>query len=880
MRFYRIKKQAATMCLWAIFLYGHAQKPVSFDVRTDNRPIIAKPEVVRDSNTVTGSVYGEGSLGALTLKDRVGTVGKMDNKFYDYNSGLKLSFPLVKDKVWFFGNEQLSGNRVPTQYNIGKEETEHILSRDDAQVITQLLQQRYGEEFDAGTADVYSPYRNDQIFFNGIDWKINDKNKVTLFNYTQLSNGTRLQRDRQVFRFGNMAYRQKDQTIETGVDWQFTFNDAWHGNVTAGYTVQNNRRDPISNPNLPQVQIAGRTPGSMILLGTDREADIYDSRQKIWNVEANFNWTIGRHELLIGTKNEFDNVKFAYLSGWNGRIDYLSIDDFLNSNPYRVRGTYSYINNDRQYILDNGSNFKLNRFNLYIQDDIQAYDNLRLTLGLRASMFHLPEKPSLSEKVKDVWADPHFGRTYSYTPVNRITNDFLNKIDFSPRFEFEYDAFRDGSMILHGGAGIFTGELPLSWLAYAYRHTGDLYGDFSQRADEEPFLPGLDPLKPGENGITDYIASTGVIIDNPNSGTTELDLVDNNFVMPKFFKTSIGADYKTNGWEFGLNFLYQKTMKDVFFQQVNTSDDPYWYGFDYEHKQPLYKGKVDPRFSSIYIMTNTEKGHKYAINMHVSKDFSSGWNFHADYTVGEEKDIKAGLESSMEANRQLTPALIPNNPELGYSNNDIRHRINAGVGYTVKWANGSKTSASLSFRANSGSPFTYGIVNHTLQGNSQYVSLVYVPERTEAHMFFKDNGEQTAQQQAEALNAFIEGDDYLKKRRGKFTERNAVRTPWNVKADLHLSHEIVTNHDKMQSVTFFADVINLTNLLSNKWGRQYFASDIFNATSSVGLTPILPFGEQNSNTYPVFTFGDSGKPYSIDYFESRARLQMGVKYSF
>lgn len=84
----------------------------------------------------------------------------------------------------------------------------------------------------------------------------------------------------------------------------------------------------------------------------------------------------------------------------------------------------------------------------------------------------------------------------------------------------------------------------------------------------------------------------------------------------------------------------------------------------------------------------------------------------------------------------------------------------------------------------------------------------------------------------------------------------------------------------MQTLTFSADVINLTNLLSKNWGKQYFASEAFNSTASVGLVPVLPFSEQNTGNYPVYTFADPGKPYSIDYFASRARLQLGVKYSF
>lgn len=861
---------------------AYGQKKAFYDVRKGNTIDEKRQEAVRDSSDrLKADIHLSGSSAAITGKDRVGTLGKMNSDYYDYSSGLQLSFPVVQGKLYFFGNETLDGGRTPSQYYVGSTETQHILSSSDADAITSFLNSRYGAAFDAGTAAEFVPRYHSKKFNNGIDWLINGANKLTLFSNITLSKSEYLNRDGQGFRFSSMAYDQVKNEIETGLQWSSAFSESLHADFSASYISIKDRRDPLGNANMPQVQIAGRTPGTLIFLGTDREASIYDSDQKVWTFDANIRWTFDEHDFLFGTQNELRDITFTYLSGWNGRIDYLSIEDFLNSNPYRVRGGYNYTNSSRQYILDNGgSDFNLNNFNVYIQDKIQVNKQLTVTPGLRANMVYLPTRPQLSDKVKDIWADPNFGTTYSYTPLNRIDNKFLNRVDLLPRIDIDFDLFADKSLIIRAGAGIFTGELPISWLAYAYRHTGDLYGDYSQRADDEPFSPNLDPLKPGQEGIADYIGQTGVILNNPNSGSTELDLIDNEFEMPKFFKTSLGIDYTVAGWKFGIEGMYQKTMKDILFQQVNVKDNPLWYGFDTEHRQPVYTGSVDPRFSSIYLMSNTKEGYQYYLKATVNKEFDFGLLFDAQYTYGESKDIKAGTNSSMEANRQLTASLIPNNPELAYSNSDIRHQIAAKVAYNMQWGKAGKTNVSLILDAKSGTPFTYGIVNHNIQGNSQYVSLIYIPTRDEAIRFFKDADGVTAQQQADAFNKFIDGDDYLKGKRGEFTERNAGRTPWNVRADLCLSHEFVTNKEKMQSLTVSMDVINLTNLLSKSWGKQYFTSETFNSTASVGLVPVLPFPQQNADNYPVYTFDEPGSPYSIDYFASRARLQFGIKYSF
>ena len=228
--------------------------------------------------------------------------------------------------------------------------------------------------------------------------------------------------------------------------------------------------------------------------------------------------------------------------------------------------------------------------------------------------------------------------------------------------------------------------------------------------------------------------------------------------------------------------------------------------------------------------------------------------------------------------------MYQNNPSLANSNFDIRNRIVSTVSYNKVWQKAGRTNVSLFFSAQSGSPFTYGIVNNSVQGLPQQVSLAYIPQRDEAIRFFKDrtSGGQTitALQQAAAFNELIDGNKYLSSRRGDFTERNKGRTPWNVQADLHLSHDIFMNAGGKQFFTITADVMNLTNLINKNWGIQYFSPNTFNSTSSVGLTPTLFPPQQNNGGYPVYEFTSPGKPYSVDYYGSRTQVQLGARYTF
>lgn len=854
-----------------------------FDVKIGNFTGGSVNAVTRSgTNKVSGSVYGFGRNASLTGKDRVGSLGKMNSDFQDYQAGFRIGFPIIKNKLFFFSNQEFTNRQDPTQLTVGSQETNHIFSVADAKTIENTVNTRYGGIFNAGTAGVYTNWSKSQKFFNRLDWNISDRHQLAVRNNTIFSKATHMDRDQQDFRFSSMAFQQENNQTSTVAELKSRFGNQLSGNLVVGFTSVNDSRDPLSDPTLPQVQIMGRTPGTTIYLGTDREASIFDMKQQTWEVTANLNYTKGRHKFLLGTHNELYNIKYGFVNAWNGRVDYQSIEDFTSNNPYRVRGSYNYANNSRDYLLAHPSaDFNANMYSLYVQDEIRISDKLRITPGLRADLVHLPTMPTLSEKVSSILDDPNFGNTYSYTPLNRIDNKFLNKVQLSPRLGFRYDALGNQKLIVRGGVGMFTGRIPFAWLAYAYYNTGNSFGAIDQRADQQAFLPGTDPVKPSPNGIAGFIAENGTVVDNPNSGKTQIDLVDNGFTMPQVLRGSLGIDYETEtDWRFTLEGMYTKSLKDVLFQQLNTKDNPLYYGYDKDKEQPVYSGTVDPRFSNIYLLSNTKEGYRYSLTGTIAKTFAKALSMSTSYTYGQSKDLSNGVRNSMESNWQLNQALVPNNPALSYSNFDIRHRIVSSISYNHDWKKAGRTNISLFISAQSGSPFSYGIVNGSTQGLPQQVSLAYIPLGNEAVRYFKDAAGQTADQQALAFNQFIDGNEYLSSRRGMFTERNKGRTPWNVQTDLHIAHELFVNEKGSQSLSFTLDVMNVANMINKNWGIQYFSPNTFNSTSSVGLTPSLFPPQQNAGNYPVFSFSNPGQPYSIDYFGSRTQMQLGLRYSF
>jgi len=144
------------------------------------------------------------------------------------------------------------------------------------------------------------------------------------------------------------------------------------------------------------------------------------------------------------------------------------------------------------------------------------------------------------------------------------------------------------------------------------------------------------------------------------------------------------------------------------------------------------------------------------------------------YTYGQSKDVSNGIRNSMESNWQLNPALNPNNPGLAYSNFDIRNRIISSVNYQVAYGkqHQHQSGVTLFFSAVSGSPFTNGFVNNSIQGTGQQISLAYIPNPQQMVNFFQTgnieltNGTtvfKSASDQAQEFQQYIGSVPYLQR---------------------------------------------------------------------------------------------------------------------
>ena len=842
-------------------------------------------------NDIHGSVYGYGRNQSLVGKSVDGLKTKIGSDFYDYQYGATISGPIIKNKLFFIFNGETTRRQEPTFYNAG--DPGAAISIADAVSIQTQLKNRYG--YDVGSYDQFKVYTNSDKFFGRLDWNINNKSTLTLRGIYTNGVGNNLERGSSNFQFSSTDFIQHDKNVNLVAELKSKLSNSLSNQLNVSYINVHEYRD-FPGVLSPFMDIGSGT----IYAGTWREASIYNMKQKTIEVSDNVTLTKGINKFTFGTHNEFYDLTYGFINSWNGRWEYSSVPNFLNDKPSRIRGAFTTdakFPNDRNSLYNNPPNpFKVMLLSAYAQDEITATKNFRVTPGLRIDYSSLASQPTTDPALNTVTDYVSPNPTYSHTPFSQINNKWLGKANLSPRLGFNWNVKGDQSIVIHGGTGVFVGRMPFAWLGYAYTLNGSVYGNIDYRPASGTVVPlAINPLN-----LKDTVSKYGGA---GASSTRELDLIDNNFKLPRVWRSDLAVDFKFGkGYKLMFDALYTKTLYDVQFQQININDSVQYFTSGPTQSPVYVGGKLYSNYSNVYLLTNTKQGYRFNLTTQISKTTSNikvgnhllNLNWSAAYTYGMSKDISNGIRNSFQSNYEVNPAITPSNPGLAYSNFDLRNRIVGTFGTNFLWTPMNITSLNFFYSGQSGSPYTVIYASGGAPfGNAANANLPYIPkDQSDIRLADKtsSNGTvYTAAQQWTDLNTFISGDKYLNTRRGQYAERNALHTPWNHELDMKLMHEFkLSRKDKAKNIQISFDVFNVLNLLNNNSGHITFISNVNNYTANVltfvkdanGVAP----GKPSSGYLPTYNFnkpnGINGQYYTVDPINSRWQGQLGIKYNF
>lgn len=842
------------------------------------------------TNDVHGSFYAYGRNQSLVGKSVDGQKTRIGSDFYDYQYGATVGGPIVRNKAFFIVNFEQTRRQEPTFYNAG--DPGAAISIADAQSIKNQLMSKYG--YDVGSYNQYKVFTNSDKLFARFDFNLSPRNTLTVRGIYTNGWGNNLERSTTNFQFSSTDFTQYTKNYNLVAELKTKFSNKFSNQFNVSYINVHEYRD------FPGVLSPFMDIGSgAIWAGTWREASIYNMKQQTIELTDNVTWTKGINKFTFGTHNEFYNLTYGFINSWNGRWEYSSVNNFLADKPSRIRGAFTTdpkLPNDRNTIYNNPPNpYKVSLLSAYAQDEIIINKRFKITPGLRIDYSAVADQPGTDPALNSINDYNSLNPTYTHTPFKDLSNKWLGKATLSPRLGFNWDINGDQSIVMRGGTGIFVGRIPFAWLGYAYTLNGTTYGNIDYRPGSGQTVPlAINPLYLKDT-VTKY-GGAGA------SATREVDIIDNNFKLPTIWRSNIAVDFKFGkGYKLTLDALYTKTLYDVKFQQINIKDSVQYYTSGPTQSPVYVGGKWYSNYSNVYLLTNTTEGYRYNFTAQLSKTSNNmrmgthtfNMNWSAAYTYGMSKDISNGIRNSFQSNYEVNPSIVPGNPQLAYSNFDLRHRIVATWSGNLVWNELNATTLAFFYSGQSGNPYSviYASGGNPF-GNAANANLPYIP-KDQSDIRLADyvlNGQvYTASQQWNDLNNLIENDTYLKTRRGQYAERNGLRTPWNHELDMKLMHEFkLSKKDKSKSLQISFDVFNVLNLLNNDWGRITFVTNVNNYTVNLlnfakdanGVSPAKP----SSGYLPTFNFkkptGVNNKYYTVDPINSRWQGQLGVKFNF
>lgn len=823
-----------------------------FDVTQGNFTGAGVNAVTRSgTNTLTGSVYFFGRNESTIGKSVI--TGEKSSKFSDFQYGARVGGPLIKNKLFFFLNAESGRRTSPLSFNAG--EPGSAMTAAIAKQIADHALTAYG--YDVGSYGPQDIQTQNNKIFGKLDWNINNVHQFAIrYNFIDAFDDN-ISRSANFFRFGNNAYKFNNKQNVVVAELRSNFNSKFSNNLILGYSsIRDNRK--TAGELFPQITISniGGVSGASAEFGSQRSSVANELDQDIFEITNNFKWNVGKSIFTLGTHNEFFKFRNLFINNYNGRWDYNNVDDFINNKPFRVRATYSLIPG----VDMPEAKFSASQLGFYAQGDSEVFQNFRLTYGLRLDVPVIGDKPLRNEKIEASF------------PGYRTDNTPSGQLLWAPRVGFNYNVNGDRSLILRGGAGIFTGRVPFVWLSNQFTNSGMLFGTVDARQNAINGGKGFDPSIENQK--------------NMGAGSTraEVNLVSDDFKIPQVLRYNLAADFKLPyGINATLEGMLSKTLNNIVYSDINISGsngtiNPALSGG--KDLRPNYTNqRVNTKdFTNVILLSNSSRGYTYSLTTQLQKTFDFGLDVMAAYTNGASASLNDGASSTALSNWEFVQIVNnPNNPDLTRSIFDIKHRVIGSLGYKVSYGKNDAfgTGISLFYAGTSGSPFTY-LYNGDVNGDGAFSNdLIYIPNSmNEIKLVNLGSGANlvTPAQQWAALDAYINQDEYLRTRRGQYAERNGAETPWENRFDLRVSQDLgLIIKEKVHRLQLTFDVFNVGNLINKDWGRSYFVSN--------QAYQLITYTTSGGGGY-TFKAPNNNKAYSISDLGSRWQGQFGIRYLF
>jgi hypothetical protein len=868
-----------------------------FDIRQSGFTGAGINAVTRSgTNKVEGSVYQtQRDNSSRYVGNSAYGVPVTASEFSEKVQGFRVGAPIIKNKLFIFGNyEDIVRSEPGTNWiTDGSPLDGSQISRvrySDMTTLSNFMRDKFN--YETGPFEGYSNDNTSRKFLIRTDWNINDMHKLTaryvhhnssaeigISNSQSAGAGNRTNQFN-AMSFQNSGYIIQDNTRSGVLELNSKFSNTLHNNLIVSYDKQIEDRGYMS-PLFPTIDIRDGS-ATYTSVGMDPFTPGNKLDYSSFNITNNLTKYMNKHTLVGGfnfQRYQSNNLFYPASQGvyvFNSLADFYTAANQSLANggapsafaPARFQLRYSALPGAVEPL----QTLKSNRLDLYVQDEFDATENLKLTFGLRSNIIAFEntalENPAITAMT---FANGEKWNT-GVMPKTQVL--------FEPRVGFNYDVKGEGKTQFRGGSGIFTGRPPYVFLSNQIGNNGVLTGfiDVSGAAAANYGFTA--------NPNQYFVPSTPTL-----PSTFDLALTDPNYKMPQVWKSNFAVDQKLPwlGLVAGAEVLFNRTINAVHYYNANLDVATGTFsGVDQRLRFANTDSgvRVNDNVSMAAVLTNRNGAYNNSLTLRLEKPMTNGlWGSFAWTTAQAEDFMSAGsiASGSWQGARSVNGN---NNLELSVSDFLVKNRFVGLLGYRLDYGKkaGGATTFTLGYVGQQASPFSYRIAGDMNGDRVRDNELIFVPNSGSDIKFqdFTTSGVTfTAAQQQAAFDAFISQDPYLSTRRGQYAERNGSILPYLHRFDLSVTQDVfvkIKGEKNAFQVRF--DILNFGNMLNDNWGvsQRATAPALLNYKSTVNGEPVYTLSTQKLADGTTILAKDSFQRNSSVFDVWTA--QLGIRYTF
>jgi hypothetical protein len=858
------------------------------------------------TNKIDGSYYQSSRDNVRYVGNNAKGTTVTASKFEETMRGFRLGAPIIKNKLFIFGNYETLERTEPgtTWISTGSPLTGSQVSRvlySDMKTLSDFMRTNFN--YETGPWEGYNNANKSEKFLVRADWNINDKHKLTaryvwhnsdaeinISNSQSAGAGNRTTQFN-AMSFKNSGYIIMDNTRSSVLELNSKFSNTLHNNLIVGYDKQIENRAYLSQM-FPTIDIMNGS-ATYTSVGFDPFTPSNKLDYNTFHITNNLTKFMDKHTVVAGVNFEKYRSNNLFYPASNGVYIFNSLADFYTAAnqslanggrpstlaPARFQLRYSALPGG----IEPMQVLKTSRLDLYVQDEYQYTQNLKLTGGLRVAVIGFENTAIENTAVTAM----------TFAGGEKFNTGVLPKTQllWEPRFGFNYNHKGQSKTQVRGGTGIFTGRPPYVFVSNQVGNNGVLTGfiDVSGAAAANYGFTA--------NPNQYFIPSTPTL-----PSTFDLAFTDPNYKFPQVWKSNLAVDQKLPyGFVGTVELLYNRFLNAVHYYNANL-DVPVG-TLQGPDKRALFARtdagvRVNDNVSMAAVLTNRNGANFRSATFELKYPVQKGlWGSMAWTTTMAKDYMSAGSIAS--GSWQSARSINGNNDlPLSFSDNWIPNRFVGLLGYKIE--NGAKkgagaTTITLGYVGQQGNPFGYFVAGDLNGDRVNNNEMIFVPEKGSDIKFvpFTATGVRlpngtlgsytfTEAEQQSAFEDYIAQDKYLSTRRGQYAERNASTIPVLHRFDLSVQQDFVVKVKGINNnFQIRLDILNFGNMLNNDWGVSQRATN----------PAILSYSSINTAGEPVYRLStqrnyDGSTSLIKDTYQWNSSVfdvwqaQLGLRYTF